>query len=95
MADKKDHLEITELFMAQASVDRRFYGTIQRGFDADGVPVVYGKITVLDGFVCSMAACLDVLGTRLDELVKMVLDEGLHDDACQTITIAGSPIFLN
>ncbi len=41
-------------------------------------PVVYGTIKVLDGFVCAMATCQDELGSRLDELVKMVLDEGLH-----------------
>jgi hypothetical protein len=28
-----------------------------------------------------MAANQDVLGSRLDTLVKMVLDEGLHSDA--------------
>jgi hypothetical protein len=28
----------------------------------------------------AQAANQDVLGSRLDELVKMVLDEGLHDD---------------
>ncbi len=79
MADKKDRLEITELFMAQADKDRRFFGTIQRGFDADGVPAVYGKIMVLDGFVCAMASSQEELGERLDELVLMVLDYDIHN----------------
>ena len=66
MADKKDRLEITEMFMAQADRDRRFYGTISRGFDADGTPVVRGKIMVLDGFVCAMASTREELGEKLD-----------------------------
>ncbi len=95
MADKNDRLEITELFMAQADRDRRFYGTISRGFDEDGAPVVYGKIMMQDGFILAQAGTQKELGDRLDELVKMVLDEGLHDDAGETIKIAETPFFLN
>ena len=73
MSKGDNKIEITELFMAQADRDRRFYGTIHRGFNADGVPVVYGKIMMQDGFVCSQAATQEELGERLDELVKMVL----------------------
>jgi hypothetical protein len=52
-----------------------FFGTIKRGFDSDGVPVIYGKIKVLDGFIYALAATQDVLGKRLDALVLMVLDK--------------------
>ena len=58
--------------MAQAEIDRLFSGTINRGFDSNGTPVVRGKIMVLDGFVCAMAACQNELGARLDELLKKV-----------------------
>jgi hypothetical protein len=95
MADKKERLELTELFMAQADRDRRFYGTISRGFDADGVPVVRGKITVNNGFVCASAATQIELGKRLDELVKIVLDEGLHSGVGATSEIADTTCFLN
>ena len=66
MADKKeDKLEITELFMAQADVHRRFYGTIKRGYNtADGTPIVRGRIEVQDGFVLAHACCQADLGTR-------------------------------
>ncbi len=95
MADKKDRYEITEFFMTQAVRDRRFYGSIKRGFDSDGIPVVYGKITVNNGFVCAMAACQDVLGERLDEIVKMVLGMGMHLDAGATSEVAGTNYYLN
>ena len=80
MTGKKDRFEITKLFMAQADIYRRFFGTILRDFDSDGSPVVRGEIKVLDGFILAQAACKDEFGSRLDELVLMVLDEGLHDD---------------
>ncbi len=59
MADYKDRLEITELFMAQADRDRRFYGTISRGQDASGAPQVFGKIKVRDGSLLAQAGTQD------------------------------------
>ncbi len=81
MTNKKDNLEITELFMAKAGRhgwDRCFHGTIKRETDADGNPVVYGKIKVLDGFICAQAENQWKLGDMLDTLVLMILDYGLH-----------------
>lgn len=69
-------LLITELFLAKAGKqgwERYFYGTIRRETDADGNPVVYGKIKVLYGFICAQAANQDELGWKLDEMVRMVL----------------------
>lgn len=95
MDNNKGKLEITELFMAQADINRRFFGTIKRGYDADGTPVVRGRIEVQDGFVLAQNCCQDGLGTRLDELVKMVLDLGLHSDPGATQKISGTTWFLN
>lgn len=69
----KDRLQITELFMAQASRDERYYGTIQRLRDSDGVPYVYGEIKVGNGFVCARADNDVELGRKLDEMVRMVV----------------------
>lgn len=84
MEKKKNmKLEITEIFMAKAGRlgwDRCFHGTIKRDFDVNGNPVVYSKINVGDGFIIAQATNQDELGEQLDELVKMVLDLGLHDD---------------
>jgi len=98
MKDKKSGIELTELFMAKAGKtgwDRCFHGTIKRETDADGNPVVYGKIKVLDGFICAMAANQYVLGERLDELVLMVLDYCLNDDEGLSSMMAGTRYFLN
>jgi hypothetical protein len=46
MADKKDRSEITMLLMPQADIEIRFYGTIHRGQDSDGTPVIPDWITV-------------------------------------------------
>jgi len=96
MEDKKDDkIQLSEMFMAQAGVNRRFYGSIKRGYAEDGNQIVWGKILVNNGFICSMAANQDVLGARLDELVKLVLDEGLHEDEGVTSEVADTTCFLN
>ncbi|RLD92406.1 MAG: hypothetical protein DRJ13_16625 [Bacteroidetes bacterium] len=92
---KENQFKIAELFMAQASRDRRFYGTIKRGWDADGTPVVCGRIEVKNGFILAQDGCQDGLGIRLDELVKMVLDLGLHSEPGATQIISGTTCFLN
>ncbi len=98
--EKKDDMkiEITELFMAKAGKhgwDRCFHGTIRRDIDEDGHPVVYGKIKVLDGFIYAQAEDQWILGERLDEMVLMVLDKGLHKNVGKTIGIYGAPFFIN
>ena len=50
---------------------------------------------VFDGFVCSQAANQEGLGKRLDELVKMILDESLHSDAGVASVVADMTCFLN
>jgi hypothetical protein len=65
--------------MAQADIDWRFYSTIQRAFDSDGHHVVRGMIKVNNGYICARARDQWELGEKLDELVLLVLDWGLHD----------------
>lgn len=99
MKSKKDmNLEITELFMAKAGKqgwDRCFHGTIKRETDDDGNPVVRGNIKVNDGQIYAQAYDQWKLGDKLDELVLMVLDFGLHSDTGITSVIAGMPYFQN
>jgi len=94
---EEDNIQITELFGAKCGKDwsRFFIGTIRRETDATGNQVVYGNIKVLDGYIAAQAVNQDVLGSRLDELVKMVLDYGLHSDAGVTSKIADMNCFLN
>jgi hypothetical protein len=95
MDSNKDRFEITEMFMAQADINRRFYGTIRRDIDGDGNPVVYGKIKVLNGSICAQAEDQWKLGDMLDTLVLMILDYGLHSDTGKTSVNAGETYFLN
>jgi len=72
-ADKKDRFEITKLLMAQADIERRFFGTINRDFHVSGIPVIRDRIKADNGFVCAVASNQDELGWKLDEMVRMVL----------------------
>ena len=94
---KKDGIEITELFMAKAGYDfsRCFHGTIKRETDENGNPVVRGKIKVHEGHIISIAEDQWILGDKLDEMVLMVIDYGLHSETGITSDIAGKPYFLN
>jgi hypothetical protein len=47
---KQDRHEITKLFMAQANIDMRFYGTILRGSDSGGHPGIPDRIKADNGF---------------------------------------------
>ena len=82
--NKKDRYEITEIFMAKAGrgnkgFDRCFHGTIKRGHDVNGNPVVYGKIKVNDGYIYATASLQWELGEKLDEMVLLILDYDLHN----------------
>ena len=70
-------------------------GTIKRDFDADGNPVVYGKIEVKDGFVCAQAEDQWELGEKLDEMVLMVLDYSLNSHPAMTTIIYETNFNLN
>jgi hypothetical protein len=75
--EKSPKIEITELFMAKCGKkgwDRCFHGTIRRETDAEGNPVVYGKIKVGDGYIIASARDQWELGEKLDEMVLLVLD---------------------
>ena len=98
MKENKDRLKITEIFMAKCGEkgwDRCFHGTIKRLKDENDIPYVFSRIKVNNGFICSRASCQWELGDRLDIIVKMVLDEGLHASAGKTVDIAGTVFFLN
>lgn len=75
--------------------DRCFHGTIKREHDKNGNSVVYSKIKVNDGYVYAMASNQWELGEMLDEIVLMVLDNGIHEDAGKFVTIGNMKYFLN
>jgi len=81
--------------MAQASRDRRFYGTIQRDCDDKGIPFVYGEIRINQGYIYSRADNQDNLGQKLDEMAILILDNGLYDQQGKTVNIIETDFFLN
>jgi hypothetical protein len=88
-------IEITEIFMAKAGkgkkgFNRCFHGTIRR---SEGI--VYGNIKVNDGYIIANGKDQWELGEKLDEMVLMILDFGLHSDIGKTSIIAETPFFLN
>lgn len=95
--DKPLRIEIKEIFMAKAGNDwsRCFHGTIKRGYDENGSPVVRGKIKVNDGFICAMAGSQDELGEKLDDMVLLILNHNIQSKAGIDAIIAGTPFFLN
>lgn len=98
MDKKKDRLEIIELFMAKAGKqgwNRCFHGTIRREIDKTCKPIVFGKILINDGHILASATDQWELGDKLDELVLMILDFGLHSEPGKTSDIAGTPYFQN
>ena len=81
---KKDKIEITEIFMAKAGkgnsgFDRCFHGTIRRGYDVNGNPVVYGKIKVNDVIIYASAPDQLELGEKMDEMVLLILNYDMHN----------------
>jgi len=90
--------EITEIFMAKAGKngwDRCFHGTIRRETDADGNPIVIGKIKVNDSYIISSAKDQWELGEKLDEMVVMILDKGLAFDSGASVKVFGSQFYSN
>lgn len=79
---KETKIEMTEIFMAKAGNDfsRCFHGTIKRETDENGNPIVRSKIKVNNGYILAEAEDQWVLGEKLDQLVIMILNKGLHDN---------------
>lgn len=88
-------IELTELFMAQASIDRCFHGIIKKSVSGNGVVSHYSKIKINDGYIHSCAGDRDTLGKQLDELCIMVLDKGLHKYDGVYTKYLGMKMYLN
>lgn len=73
--DDNSNFNLTELFMAKAgdNWNRCYYGIIRRDRDENGDPVVYGKIRIGSGYICTTASDQWDLGKKLDEMVRLIL----------------------
>lgn len=98
MENKEDRFEITELFMVKAGLkdwSRRFLGTIKRDKDSDGNPILCGKVVVNDCVIYAQADNEELLGERLDEMCKLVLDQEFPNDNGLSTKICAYKYFLN
>jgi len=93
--DNADRFQITELFMAQADVNRCFFGCIKRSEDKDGNPCVFSRIDMPNGLLFASAPDSHQLGENMDEMCIHIMDYGLHDDAGKYIEIYAGSFFLN
>lgn len=96
--EKSPRILITEIFMAKAGKngwDRCFHGTIRRETDANGNPVVIGKIKINDGYIIASAKDQWELGDKLDLMVLMVLDYGLPENVEKSLLKTGLTLNLN
>jgi hypothetical protein len=95
---KEDRFEITELFMVKAGKldwHRRFLGTIKRGVDESGKPVISGRVQVNDSIIYAQAENEELLGEKLDEMALLILDMGLHSKEGVSTEIDGVKYFIN
>ena len=92
---KKEKLEITEMFGAQADKDRFFTGCIKRLKDDNGNPFVFSRIVMPDGLLCAREDNQEALGINLDLMAKDIVDGNLHGDAGVSTEIFGADFFLN
>ena len=96
---KETEVQINELFMAKSDWNHCFHGTIKRGQDEKGNPVVFGKILVKarihDGYMYAKASDQWQLGEMLDEMALMILDQKIHSHAGISVKICDVDFFLN
>ncbi len=96
MNEKKgNRLQITELILVMANLERTFTGVINRGIDDQGLPVVFGKVKVDEGLIYSSASSEDELGRNMDEMCVLKLDFDLHADEGAFKRVGESRYFLN
>lgn len=94
--EKKQKVEVTEMFVAKACKNKVFWGIITRTVDDLGNPVVFSRILMDDdGLLCAQASDQKVLANNLNTMARMICFEGLHQDRGKTEEIFGSDFFLN
>lgn len=93
--NNSDRFQITELFMANADVNRCFYGCIKRLQDKDGKPYVFSRIVMPEGILYASASEQQELQDNMDKMCIHIMDRGLHDDTGKFIEISDGIVFIN
>jgi hypothetical protein len=94
--EKKQKIEVTEMFVAKACRNRIFGGILTRMVDDYDNPIVFSRILMEDdGLLCAQASDQKELANNLNTMAHMIVFEGLHDDRGKTKEIFGTNFFLN
>ena len=92
---KTPHLIIQEIYLIKADWERTFFASIRRDQDSKGDLIIYGKVTVLEGYIVASGCSEEDLGSKLDVICKLKLDFGIHTQPEKTCTIQNKKISLN
>jgi hypothetical protein len=94
--EKKQKVEISEIFVAKACPSRVFWGIITRSVDDNDNPILFSRILMDDdGLLCAQASDQKELANNLNTMARMIVFEGLHGDRGVTKEIFGTDLFLN
>lgn len=94
--EKKQKVEVTEMFVAKPCRGKIYWGIITRSEDDLGNPIVFSRILMDDdGLLCAQASDQKELANNLNTMARMIVFEGLHEDHGVTKEIFGSDFFLN
>ena len=94
--EKKQKVEVTEMFVAKACPTKVFWGIITRSVDYFCNPVVFSRILMDDdGLLCAQASDQKELAKNLNSMARIICFEGLHEDRGVTNEIFGADFFLN
>ena len=94
--EKKQKVEVTEMFVAKPCRGKIFCGIITRSFDDFGNPIVFSRILMDDdGLLCAQASDQKDLANNLNSMARLICYQGLHSDHGITEEIFGSDFFLN
>lgn len=71
--EKKQKVEVTEMFVAKACPSRIYWGIITRSQDENGNPIVFSRILMEnDGLLCAQASDQQILATNLNCMARMI-----------------------
>lgn len=72
-------LEIVELFLVKCGNDwtRTYMATLRRDIDADGNPIIYGKVEI-DGYIVKcLGKTEEEIGDTLDSICEFILNSDI------------------
>ena len=92
---KASKIEITELFLVKADMNRCFLGEIIRETTPEGNELVRGSVVICEGKAWSTGNSQEDLASNLDNICTLKLDHNLHGNPGVREIIAGTSFNLN